>query len=272
MCRMSAQQTEVQRLADWLEGVYPTNRRSQEGAAKELRRLEAENEQLKESREAFAAHAEASLQKVAELEAQLEAVEKQRDQLQQAGQQALEALQVLCDEYGRQMTAMNHKTPRRAKWTAALSAISALSQALESDHVEHDRHMVQQAEPVYQMQRADGSWVDQDKQASDYNASHGWPTRIVYTRTQPAQQPTHWISDTSVCGSPHTVSNEMYQRGRKAGAYEGYTRVFADPQPVQQPLTDEQIEQDIGPDEGDREAVTKIVRQVERAHRIGVQA
>ena len=47
----------------------------------------------------------------------------------------------------------------------------------------------QPAEQVYQMQKADGSWVDQDKPAFDYNTRNGWPTRIVYTRPQPAQQP-----------------------------------------------------------------------------------
>lgn len=38
--------------------------------------------------------------------------------------------------------------------------------------------------------------------------------------------------------------------------------------PPAQPLTPEQIEQHIGPDEGDREAVIEIVRQVEKLHRI----
>lgn len=35
------------------------------------------------------------------------------------------------------------------------------------------------------------------------------------------------------------------------------------------PLTLQYIEQHIGPDEGDRDAVLEIVRQVERAHGIG---
>lgn len=46
------------------------------------------------------------------------------------------------------------------------------------------------------------------------------------------------------------------------------TKLYTHPQPKRQPLTAEQIERDIGPDEGDREAVTEIVRQVERAHHI----
>ena len=42
----------------------------------------------------------------------------------------------------------------------------------------------------------------------------------------------------------------------------------APPAAVRVPLTDEQIEQHIGPDEGDREAVAEIVRAVERLHGI----
>lgn len=149
------------------------------------------------------------------------------------------------------MTALHEAAKQALQWAAnhgepvffggGMSAVdamnawtSALRKALETEH---------QGDQVYQMQRADGSWVDQDKQAFDYNTAHKWPTRIVYTRPQPAQQPTHWISDTSVCGSPHTVSDEMYQRGRKAGAYEGYTPMSAGPQPARQPLTDARIDE-----------------------------
>ena len=158
---MSEKQSEAQRLADALEqGTYLLSV-ERDATAAELRRLDAENEKLREENgvlqyaltayKDMELHLHAEQDRAENLEAQLEAVEKQRDQMQQAGQQALNALQVLCDEYGRQMTAMNHKTPRRAKWTAALSAISALSQALEADHVEYDLNMVQQAEPVDQL-------------------------------------------------------------------------------------------------------------------------
>lgn len=228
---MSEKQTEAQRLADELDDGRCSLATVMKPAAAELRRLDAENEKLREKNgvlqyaltayKDMELHLHAEQDRAENLEAQLEAVEKQRNQMQQAGQQALNALQVLCDEYGRQMTAMNHKTPRRAKWTAALSAISALSQALEAEQQTPDLLLIaiqnlnsnpysltksecidllkelrethneataqQQAEPVFQMQRADGSWVDQDKQAFAYNASHGWPTRILYTRPQPAQ-------------------------------------------------------------------------------------
>lgn len=199
----------------------------------------------------------------------LDAVEKQCDQLQQAAQQALMWIAT--------------KPENRLISAGRMAGILVLSLEAERQATTEDSsavHAEQQDEPVYQMQKADGSWVDQDKQVFDYNTRNGWPTRIVYTSPQPAQQaepvafcdltqdgksiayfdgkpcimtgkvgndchphplyttpqtaqqPSHWISDTSVCGSPHTVSNEMYQRGRKAGAYEGYTRVFADPQPI----------------------------------------
>lgn len=44
-----------------------------------------------------------------------------------------------------------------------------------------------------------------------------------------------------------------------------------DEPPASEPLTAEFIEQHIGSDEGDREAVTALVREVERAHGIGVK-
>jgi hypothetical protein len=45
-----------------------------------------------------------------------------------------------------------------------------------------------QGEAVYQYQKADGSWIDQDKSSYDYNVRHGAATvRVVYTRPQPAQ-------------------------------------------------------------------------------------
>ena len=94
--------------------------------------------------------------------------------LQQAAmQQALEALETCSEtnysDEGRRQYFDGWMTDR---------AITSLCQALEAE---------QQVSPVYQMQRADGSWVDQDKQAFDYNASHGWPTRILYT--QPLTHP-----------------------------------------------------------------------------------
>lgn len=48
-------------------------------------------------------------------------------------------------------------------------------------------------------------------------------------------------------------------------------KLYAAPQASMRPLTLEYIEQHIGPDEGDREAVLEVVRQVERAHKIGVK-
>lgn len=49
---------------------------------------------------------------------------------------------------------------------------------------------VTQSEPIYQLQRGDGSWIDQDKASYDYNAQYGINTiRIVYTAPAPAQEP-----------------------------------------------------------------------------------
>lgn len=48
---------------------------------------------------------------------------------------------------------------------------------------------VTQSEPIYQLQRGDGSWIDQDKASYDYNAQYGINTiRIVYTAPEPAQE------------------------------------------------------------------------------------
>lgn len=48
---------------------------------------------------------------------------------------------------------------------------------------------VTQSEPIYQLQRGDGSWIDQDKASYDYNAQYGINTiRIVYTAPAPAQE------------------------------------------------------------------------------------
>jgi hypothetical protein len=47
----------------------------------------------------------------------------------------------------------------------------------------------QQGVPVYQYQRADGSWIDQTKASHDYNVRHGQAVvRVVYTTPQPSHQ------------------------------------------------------------------------------------
>ena len=44
-------------------------------------------------------------------------------------------------------------------------------------------------EPVYQYQKADGSWVDQSEQSYQYNLDHGATNlRVLYTRPAPVQQ------------------------------------------------------------------------------------
>ncbi len=126
--------------------------------------------------------------------------------LQQAAmQQALEALETCSEtnysDEGRRQYFDGWMTDR---------AITSLCQALEAE---------QQVSPVYQMQRADGSWVDQDKQAFDYNASHGWPTRILYTHPQPAQQPLteeQIARAWSVAAGEHNASSVVKRRITRA--------------------------------------------------------
>ena len=84
----------------------------------------------------------------------------------------------------RMTTAMRRVTDQEGwTWEDLLAAAEAIT---EDEHADLGRSQ-QQAKPVYQLQRPDGLWRDQDKQAFDYNASHGWPTRILYTHPQPAQ-------------------------------------------------------------------------------------
>jgi hypothetical protein len=53
--------------------------------------------------------------------------------------------------------------------------------------LEAEKQSAQHGEPVaiYQYQKGDGSWIDQEKQSYDYNVKHGHATvRVVYTTPQ----------------------------------------------------------------------------------------
>ncbi len=47
----------------------------------------------------------------------------------------------------------------------------------------------EQAEPIYQYQKADGSWIDQTKSSYDYNVQHGAATTRILYATPPAPVP-----------------------------------------------------------------------------------
>lgn len=67
-------------------------------------------------------------------------------------------------------------------WIEARKALPALREALSAEPV--------QAEPVYQLQGADGRWIDQTRQSYDYNAAHRNTVRVLYAAPQPAAHPT----------------------------------------------------------------------------------
>jgi len=119
---MSEKQTEAQRLADECATGYPLEADAKK-AANELRRLHAETTNQQDWYVEWK-----------KWEEKAKEISKQRDDLQQAGQHALEALETMCRQMG--ATAQ------------AYDAIAALRQATESDHIEQDRHMVRQAEPA----------------------------------------------------------------------------------------------------------------------------
>jgi len=63
------------------------------------------------------------------------------------------------------------------------ATIAAATAPLLARIAELERQLSQPVgEPVYQYQRADGSWIDQTKASHDYNVSHGQATvRTLYT-------------------------------------------------------------------------------------------
>ena len=76
----------------------------------------------------------------------------------------------------------------------------------------------QQQEPVaiYQLQKSDGSWIDQDQGSYRYNKQHGHTVRIVYT-TQPQRKP---LTDEQI-----DSLRSFYQSGR-IGSFVGLCRAI----------------------------------------------
>jgi hypothetical protein len=67
-----------------------------------------------------------------------------------------------------------------------------------------------EGEPVYQYQKADGSWIDQAKDSYDYNVQHGSSrVRVLYTRPQPGQAERQALEAGCCRSHPHENMDAM---------------------------------------------------------------
>ena len=60
-------------------------------------------------------------------------------------------------------------------------AITAIKEALNTSLAQPVVSVEQKPVAIYQLQKSDGSWIDQDQGSYRYNSQHGHTVRIVYT-------------------------------------------------------------------------------------------
>ncbi|MCT9127510.1 hypothetical protein [Cupriavidus gilardii] len=77
-------------------------------------------------------------------------------------------------------------------------------------------------EPIYQMRKADGSWIDQTEASYRYNLSYGHAVRIVYAAPKPSAPVVAWVrfcSDGGIEGPILDSDRRMEDVRRKSGAW-----------------------------------------------------
>ena len=91
-------------------------------------------------------------------------------------------------------------------------AITAIKEALAQPE--------QEPVAIYQFQKSDGSWIDQDKGSYRYNSQHGHAVRIVYTTPPKAQPLTDEQIDKAMAENKQTLIDaaDNYWKMRRAYA------------------------------------------------------
>ena len=128
-------------------------------------------------------------------------------------------------------------------------------------------------EPAYQMQMADGSWIDQEHHSYQYNLYNGHKVRIVYlaagAQPAPKQEPVAWryrVNNTHTLYSECPVPDDAYDAGTLTPLYAAPTQA----QPVK-PLTDDDIHERYKSVRTNDTRYIDIYRDAEAAHNIKEQ-